>query len=49
MELLTHLPWWVYLLALYLLKIGLEATRSKVVPMKKIGHYSVDFPVSISE
>lgn len=35
-ETLTHTPWWVYLLLIYLLKIGIDATKAKVVPLKKL-------------
>ncbi|HWR38469.1 MAG TPA: hypothetical protein VN611_03135 [Patescibacteria group bacterium] len=33
---LTHIPWWVYLLILYVAKVGLQATRPSIVPVKKL-------------
>ena len=35
-QVLTHVPWWVYLLAIYIGKVGLQATRSAIVPIKKL-------------
>ena len=31
-----HIPWWVFLLVLYVCKMGIQATRSSVVPIKKL-------------
>ena len=35
-ETLTHTPWWVYLLFFYLLKIGYDATKTRVVSLRKL-------------
>ena len=35
-EALIHTPWWVYLLFLYLLKVGFDATKTRVVSLKKL-------------
>ena len=33
---LTHTPWWVYVLFFYLLKVGVDATKSNTVSLKKL-------------
>jgi len=33
---LTHMPWWVYLLFIYLLKLGFNASKPTVISMKKL-------------
>lgn len=35
-EALVHTPWWVYLLFFYLLKVGFDATKTRVVSQKKL-------------
>lgn len=35
-QVLGHLPWWVYLLVLYLVKIGMDTLQPQIVPMKKL-------------
>jgi len=33
---LTHTPWWVYLLFFALLKVGFDALKVRVIPLKKL-------------
>lgn len=35
-EFLLQTPWWVYLLFVYLIKVGIGASKTKVVPLKKL-------------
>lgn len=35
-EALAGAPWWVYVLLVYLLFVGIEATKSRTLPIKKI-------------
>jgi len=35
-QILTHTPWWVFVLFFYLLKVGIDATKPRVVSMKKL-------------
>jgi len=33
---LTHTPWWVYLLLAYLLRMGIKASQTRIVALKKL-------------
>lgn len=35
-EVLTHTPWWVFVLFFYLLKVGIDATKPRTVILKKL-------------
>ena len=35
-QVLGQLPWWMYLLVLYLVKIGMDTLRPQIVPVKKL-------------
>ena len=35
-QILTHTTWWVFALFFYLLKIGIDATKPRIVSIKKL-------------
>lgn len=35
-QIVINTPWWVYLLAMYLIKIGINATKTRMVSLKKL-------------
>lgn len=36
LQMLTGTPWWVYLLLAYLIIIGVKASKTRIVPLKKL-------------
>lgn len=42
-EIVTGAPWWVYVLFIYLVTIGLEATKSRAISIKKIAIFPLLF------
>jgi hypothetical protein len=35
-EIIANTPWWVFVLLVYLIRVGLGATRSRIVPVRRL-------------
>ncbi len=35
-QIIIHTPWWVYLLLIYLIRVGIRASKTRIVTLKKL-------------